>query len=333
MTSLGLSRYALTAGAAAALLAGCGAPRAQFAGQGSLPQSRVIATHAARGEGRMLPEAKGKMLVYVSSTRRNDISVLSYPALKKVGHLQYGGGYGLCSDAGGNVFVPSNGGVIYEYAHGGNQPIAELDEGNSFFPNGCSVDPVTGNLAVTDQGGPYCGGSSIAMFAGATGSPTYYCTGTIIDGFVGYCGFDNAGNLYIDGQDSSNKATFAVLPAGAPAVEELTVNHSFTRAAQIQWDGAHITVEDAGRNPKILALKVTGTTATVVGTTVLGAARTAGQSGITGQVVLVPFSKTSSSVSKVGIWDLPDGGNPASSRKVGNRLTAVTVSTPLRSSR
>ena len=219
--------------------------------------------------------------------------------------------------------------MIYEYAHGGSQPIAQLSEGKDAFPLGCSVDPVTGNLAVTNKlGGGFA--VSVAIFAKASGSPTYFCTDKIFDLWPGFCGYDNAGNLYVDGQTFANPSKFAVLRKGAHALKEVTVKQSFARAAQIQWDGAHITVEDAGRNPKIFALKITGVTATVVGTTVLGEARVAGQSWIAGQAVVVPFARTTSSVSKVGIWNLPAGGNPASFRKVGRRLTAVTVSSAAR---
>ena len=65
----------------------------------------------------------------------------------------FGGSYGEsgdCTDANGNVFI-SNDDNVFEYAHGGTEPIATLDlPGSNAI--GCSVDPTTGNLAVVFSG-------------------------------------------------------------------------------------------------------------------------------------------------------------------------------------
>ena len=61
-------------------------------------------------------------------------------------------------------------GIILEFAHGGTQPIATLLGVRCEFPNGCSVDPTTGNLAVTNYSSNPAGPGSIAIYTGARGS-------------------------------------------------------------------------------------------------------------------------------------------------------------------
>jgi hypothetical protein len=55
----------------------------------------------------------------------------------------------MCSDAAGDVFVPEcYRNQMPEYARGGTAPIATINTIYN-FPADCSVDPTTGNLAVT----------------------------------------------------------------------------------------------------------------------------------------------------------------------------------------
>jgi len=50
MKSLDLSRFALSMGVAAALLAACGGSQPPIGAPGTMPQSAAIAQHAARGK-------------------------------------------------------------------------------------------------------------------------------------------------------------------------------------------------------------------------------------------------------------------------------------------
>src|SRR5580700_6025837 len=123
-------------------LAGCGGAGTTVP-QGAMAQSRA---HKASGSW-MLPEAKGDDLLYLSAAR--GIYVYSYPKGKHVGTLTTPNYAAYeCADATGDVFITSVEGSqqgVYEYAHGGSQPI-------NFLPlteaRACSVDPTTGNLAV-----------------------------------------------------------------------------------------------------------------------------------------------------------------------------------------
>jgi hypothetical protein len=324
MTKLAPSQVRLCISFAAALLVGCGESQPPIGAQGAMPQSRVIATHSGSW---MLSQAKSEELVYVSVMRPADVIVLSYPQLNVVGELQDVGQYGLCSDRSGNVFVPSwdsssSDGVVYEFAHGGSTPTATLSEGKDFFPVGCSVDPTTGNLAVTNSVGPVSCYDPIAVFPGAQAPPTLVCPKYA----VAFCGYDDKGDLYIDGRGERNRFVFAELRKGSSNLEPIALKgHGLQHDDQVQWDGKHITIEE-GVSPRIYALEITGTKAKIIATTTFARAHKATQSWIVGRRVFLPFG-TVQGETKLGVWRYPGGGNPLAFKlHVGNALRGVTVS-------
>jgi hypothetical protein len=331
MKSLDLGRYVLAGLAFAAMLAGCGGSQPPVEAPGATPQSVRIATHADRSGSWMLPEGTIEDLIYVSARRpQRGVVVLSYPKLQKVGQLQSVGGYGLCADSSGNVFIPSyNNGTaaIYEYAHGGTSPVAELNEPSSSFPVGCAIDPTTGNLAVTNDGGSSarCTGP-IDIFPAAQAPPTVVCTNGVFDqSLVGYCGYDDIGDLFVDGEYGNFKFAFAELHGGSSALEPVALRQRFRRAEQVQWDGKHMTIEE-GVFPKIYELKITGTTAKVVATTSFTLPHNAAQSWIQRQKVFLAFG-TLGGASKVGFWKYPAGGDPMGYKtKVAHELAGITLS-------
>ena len=85
---------------------------------------------------------------------------------------------GICSDKKGDIWVANNlAADVVEYKHGGTSPKATLSDPN-VYPVGCSVDPMTGNLAVTNIFTTSGGQGSVAVYAGAAGRPR--CTRTRI---------------------------------------------------------------------------------------------------------------------------------------------------------
>ena len=91
MQHLGLARlshsgrYALSSCVAAAMLAGCGGSQPPIGVLGAAPQTSAVARHADRGKSWMLPEAKSKDLLYVSTS--DSVYVFSYPKGTLVGTL------------------------------------------------------------------------------------------------------------------------------------------------------------------------------------------------------------------------------------------------------
>src|SRR5579862_4757435 len=148
-----MKRNAVALAIAAAIVAGCSSAQTM----GTVPsRTGVIAQGQAHGASRrswMLPGTSGQDLLYASGLFEYPlppfgVEVFSYPKGSVVGQLKFQGlPLRLCSDRSGDVFIPvltsrSNNNFIYEYAHGGTEPIAILTD--SGVPFGCAVDPTTG---------------------------------------------------------------------------------------------------------------------------------------------------------------------------------------------
>ena len=90
----------------------------------------------------------------------------------------------------GNVFVANtNADDVLEYPHGGTKPSETLQDLPNYYPSSCAVDPVSGDLAVTNQA--ISGTGNVVIFRHATGylsrtpSPRSIrttCAGTMIAG-------------------------------------------------------------------------------------------------------------------------------------------------------
>lgn len=299
MRILDFGRYALNSCAAAALLAGCGGSQPPIAAPGTMPQSGAIAQHADRSGSWMLPEAKSADLLYVATG--DNVYVLSYPHGKLVGNLGIVGN-NLCSDKQGDVFIPSGDYEVLEYAHGGTSPIQTLHSGD--IPLGCAVDPTTGNLAVTNEAS---GAGEVAIFPNAKGTSTWYRDPDIYT--YGLCGYDNKGNLFVDGNGTGNYV--AELPNGSSTFRNHALNGSFDVFGSIQWDGKHITLSNP-TTAQVYRLKFANLSFKVVGTTQINGWQNSDsghwpyiQTWLKGS----SFIAQSSSLAELGLWRYPQGGN------------------------
>jgi|HubBroStandDraft_4_1064222.scaffolds.fasta_scaffold00333_23 hypothetical protein len=326
---------------AVVLLSGCAGSANPVAGArayenpGASPRvSSSLERHSSSGD-----------LLYTSSTS-GSVYIYSYPQGKRVGELTgFNGGAGMCTDPTGDVFIPSitnsstGASTIYEYAHGGTQPIAELSDTGTAF--GCSVDPLTGNLAVAniyDTTNPYSiRNGSVAVYAAAQGSPNLYYSSSL---GIELCGYDNKGNLYLsvfNGQQ--NTAQLARLAKGGDSISLMTLNVTIDTDPEyftpfVQWDGKHVTISSYkgfGSPVLVYQLAVSGNQATAVGTTNLDSKKNhhAGQSWIQGNKFIgIALVK---SASNVALWSYPKGGSPTSQikkvieRNIGS-LDGVVVS-------
>lgn len=301
MKGLDLSGYAFGICAAAAILAGCSGSQAPIGTPGVMQQSRAITPQAGGDGSWMLPEAKTEDLLY--ATNVYTVTVYDYKTGKHVGTLKhfYGPEY-ECSDAIGDVFI-TNGGDLLEYAHGGKKSIATFST-SGYYPFGCAVDPTTGNLAVTlGRGGSYSG--EVAVYPQAKGTPTIYGSSTIQFAF---CGYDNAGNLFLDGWFTAGGITFLELPSGGSSFETVTLNQEFYSPGAVQWDGKYLAVGD-DQVQKIYQFSISGSSGTLQGTTNLGSSQTVVQWWIRGGTVV----GADDGPSTVWYWKYPAGGSPTKS--------------------
>jgi hypothetical protein len=323
-----LIQYALCASVAVAILAGCSSATSQspFAPSGAVQQNiaqlhlnpppfgrppslAIGVLKSARpdhGPSWMAPAAKRKDLLYVSDQGTADVYVYSYPRGRLMGTLTgFEDPQGLCVDKAGNVFIVNQGtSNILEYAHGGTSPIATLSD-SGYFPVGCSVDPMTGNLAVANlesATGGYQG--NVSIYADAQGTPTTYTDPNIY--YFLFCGYDNKGNLYADGETAasqSNTFAFGKLPRRSSTFTNILLDQTIYYPGGVQWDGNHVAVGDQDVNA-IYQFTISGTVGTKVGSTQLNGASTVVQFWIHREKVIGPDINSAN----VMFWNYPAGG-------------------------
>ena len=288
-----ISRYALAIGVASVLLAGCGG----FAQTAMPPIAGTTTQNTA------LQKTSSEALIYVAGV--DGSFVLSYATGKLIAALDVKA-VGACSDKNGNVFLLTSDEGVEEYAHGGTTPIATLSLGKRASLGGCSVDPASGDLAVTVS---YSGFEDVAVFQGAAGKPTVYSSPVE----ASFCGYDDAGNLFVDGPGNGKGAVLAELPRGQSSMFPITISQSFSGVPwQVQWDGKYITVQtNTGKGATIYRLQLNGSEGTVVGTTTFSkAAKHPRASWMYGNYILVPFGPPKPGGAKLGLWKYPHGGKP-----------------------
>lgn len=266
------------------LLAGCGEA------MGTRLQSIPFGMEAAATRGDLLYVATG-----------DDVYVLSYPGGKLVGSLGIAG-HDLCSDRNGDVFVPSSGYVIVEYTHGAMYPLQTLHGGD--VPLGCAVDPQTGNLAVTQEAS---GAGDLAIFPHAKEPATLY-RDPAIDTF-GLCGYDDRGNLYVDGTGSGNY--IAELPRASDTFTNYSLGEKLPAFGAVQWDGRRIALSDPATGT-IYRLRFGRSSLRIGGTTRI-------KGWVNGYAGHWPYIQTwlangtfiaqSSALATLGIWRYPGGGH------------------------
>ena len=245
------------------------------------------------------PQTSGDLL-YISAGRNEQI--LAYPKAKLLATFGYGNA-GLCSDKKGNVYATVSQGVNV-YRQAATTPFRTLKVPYD-FPEDCSVDPTSGDLAVAIACLSSCY-TSVVVFRHARGTGKAYAAGL----FGQNCGYDNQGNLFVSGDSTCGQ--LAELPKGGKTFTPISLDPKVSVVGgHIQWDGHYLALENPGLNnvtPAFYQVTVSGSTATVVGTTPLNGAYEAFGGWIDGGRVIVPFVSSYYGASRVGYWKYPSGG-------------------------
>lgn len=332
------SRQAFTKWAGMVALAGCaagGLPTAQGLRPPQLatvPQSTVTALRGVRpqhpdhGRSWMDRAATSMSLLYVSDYNTGDVYVVSYPKGKLVGTLTgFDHPQGECVDASNDVWITNtNASQIVEYAHGGTTPIATLSDSGQ-YPVACSIDPTTGNLAATSIFSTKDGQGDVAVYAGAQGNPATYTAPLIL--YYYFCGYDNEGNLYVDGTVGGYHVPdqVAVLPSGGSKFYDVALDQSMYFPGDIKWDGKYVAIGDQS-TALIYQFNIEGSDGLEVGSTPLSNSSDVVGYWIDGKKVIGADAGNND----VGYWKYPKGGKPT---KIINRLPSsfpegVAVSNP-----
>lgn len=298
----------LSIAAAAALLAGCGFIQP--------PQYAMPPMGAPGTTERMPRQAKNEDLLYVSNPLFDQVWVFTYPAGRPVENLTgFAFPESICVDKRGDVFVSDLlADRIQEYAHGGSTPIQTLRFAGN--PEGCAVDPLTGNLAVVKYTSQAPG--DIEIFHEAKGAPTLYSDPS----FASFenCGYDGDGNLFADGLTNGNQSGLAELSKGTVTFQNIALEKSFDAVGSVQRDGKHLAIM-SNSGDRIYQLAISRSSAKIVGRTSLEVARHEDAFWIEDSRVVVTYYPPHSKYTAVGFWRYPAGGSPV---KVLSPLPGVT---------
>ncbi len=245
--------------AAAGILAGCGGGSAQpaFAPSGVNLSAGVRAAQASPS-----PDARERNLIYVSDSGFNVVWEYKLPSGKESGELTgFEEPQGLCSSGGHWWVANSEESAVDEYAAGGTAPIATvIDSGQ--YPVGCSYDEKTKSLAVANVLSTSDGEGNLAVYKNGSGTPTTYTCSNLYRYY--FAGYDEKGDLFVDGENSSYGFGFCELPAGSSTLKDITLNQGIEVPGNVQWDGTYVAVEDPGADA-IYRFKVVGSEGTLEG--------------------------------------------------------------------
>lgn len=273
----------------------------------------------------MAPNAKKEALLYVPDTLTGDVDVYTYPSGKVAGKLTgFNGPQDACVDKAQDVWVTAEfSSKIIEYAHGTTTPLTTLTD-TGYLPIDCSVDPTTGNLAVTNYdstGSPY--GGTVAIYTSGSGQATLYSDGRQIYNMY-YCAYDGSGNLWVDGTQyptswPDGEFQYAELANGSGSFTNLTLTPPETIAwpGGIQWDGTYVEVAN------LLHSAIYRTSGATVKSTIRArGARGAVDFFIHSKTLLIG---TDSGHGQLGFWTYPAGGPTKTMLKLEGRRDPVAT--------
>jgi hypothetical protein len=325
------------------LLAGCSGSQPPIGAPGAMPQTSAIAEHRIRGTS-----SSGELL-YVSGwgAQSHGVDIFTYPEGKYVSEFTMPNDdlvLGMCSDAKGNVFIDAisfdnfqfSGGYIFEYAHGGTVPTATLTDStglDEYAPQGCSVDPESGDLAVGNvylQDGV---NGNLSVFKGAHGAPARFST-SVMRSYESPT-YDANGNVFVLGLSPNSDREVIELPKGSGSFLNVSITGKIKNPRWVQWDGSELAflggneLNGSHAHPIIYRVAISGSLGTVTGLVKLKGTLNSAGGGfwIQGGSVIVPAGHKKKIGWEVGVWNYPAGGNATAIMKTGTiHAEVATVS-------
>ncbi len=299
----------------AAILAGCGNAQPALAPAGATLGDGARSAQSAS----VFADARERELLYVTDGVADAVDMYHLPSGKLFGSLTglEGAPGGACSDGPRVAITMPDESNVLLYNAGATRPLKALSDAGA-YPASCSIDKTTRNVAVSNIISTSDGEGSVAVYAHSAGIPTAF-TCAVLSRYY-FLGYDNKGNLFVDGENSDGAFGFCELPHGSTSMKSISLNQSIGFPGQVQYDGTYVTVEDQDSDT-IYRFAISGSSGTEKGSVVLGGVSDAAGSWIENGKV---YSGSAGSEAGVHVWAYPAGGEPIATVETG-LVGAVTV--------
>jgi DNA-binding beta-propeller fold protein YncE len=198
---------ALTACAIVAMPAGCSGTN----------QAVPLANPNSPAAASVPLKARDKTVVLVTDSGTNEVYTYAYPSGTPLKTLTgFNEPQGACSDGAGHFWVANTGDSnVLEISSAGEVLNTLSDKGN--YPVGCSYDPTSGDLAVSNLITTGDGPGNVAVFRKASGMPKIVAIPALQRVyFIAYAG--STSTLVVSGEDASYESTVAILSRGVSRV-------------------------------------------------------------------------------------------------------------------
>jgi hypothetical protein len=327
-------QFFIGAAAAGALLSGCagGASPTTVPAQG-IAQSSALTSRASLSETSVrrdppsasvwAPHVDGNMLaggarVFATSASSNTIFIYSYATGKLLGSFSTGINepQGLCNNKKSVWLANTADSNLVRYSAAGKVLGTLTDTGQ--YPVSCAVDK-QGDIAAANilstSGGP----GSVSIWTGGSGSPVNYPVPGMSR--VYFIGYDPNGDLFVDGSSGSGAFALAERAKGGSAFIALTLSGgTIGFPGGVQYADNALALGDQSGNGVIYQTHVSGSTATIVGTTDLNGAGDVAQFCITRyKTVIAPGDDG------LELYAYPAGGAPIRAIGSGQGLLGCAI--------
>ena len=181
------------------------------------------------------PDAqRAPRLLFVSDIGTGDVYIFTMPDMKLKGTLTgFADPQGECSDTHGNIYVANTSEAdLFEYSRTGKL-LNTYDTDKYGYPLGCAVNPLNGDLAITDYVGLSEGPGQVLIYSSASSTPTVLTNPNQY--YYYFADYDAKGDLWVDGDDATGG--YILSDCGTSSCSTITLTGGKINVpGAVQWD-------------------------------------------------------------------------------------------------